>query len=215
MFTGLIEGTGKVSGFEGNSSEGGLLRVENVPWQGPLGGGESIAVNGACLTVVNASESSFDAELSPETLQRTNLGQVTSGELVNLERPLRLGDRLGGHIVLGHVDGVGSITGIEEAGDFWNIEVEKPEYLSKYAVEKGSIALDGISLTIASLLDANRISVAVIPKTMELTNLSTRKIGDAVNIEVDIVAKHIERLVEAGMSTSEVTTEILNEQGFG
>src|SRR3990172_448700 len=140
MFTGLIEGTGHVEEIRADARTGGVLRVGELPWDEPNAVGESIAVNGACLTVASTGHGFFEVETSPETLSRSNLSYLTIEDVVNLERPLRVGDRLGGHLVLGHVDGLGSLVRIESAGSFWTIEVELPAELSRYAVEKGSIA---------------------------------------------------------------------------
>jgi riboflavin synthase len=212
MFTGLIEGTGRVQAMEA-SADGGVISIGALPWREDLQVGESVAVNGACLTVTSFRHGSFAADLSPETLARTNLSSISPGQCVNLERPLRLGDRLGGHMVLGHVDGLGDLTRAENLGGFWSIEIRVPDALSRYLVEKGSIAVDGISLTIATLHDPT-FTVAVIPKTWDITNLSMRIPGDRVNLEADILAKHIERLLSPGGSDSRVSTEFLAEHGF-
>ena len=213
MFTGLIEGTGRVAGFRGGASSGGILGVVDVPWEDPITEGESIAVNGVCLTAMADSRGSFEAGVSPETLSRTNLSTVSSGVLVNLERPLRIGDRLGGHLVQGHVDGLGTWLKSERTGDFFSIEVQIPRPLQRYIVEKGSIGIDGISLTVASTT-ADRFTVAVIPKTWELTNLSSRKHGDHINLEVDIIAKYVEKLLHTGEAKQGLTEEFLGEHGF-
>jgi riboflavin synthase len=213
MFTGLVEGTGKIVEMHVDSSGGGILSIGNLPWQETLAIGDSVAVNGACLTVADTGAGGFKAELSPETLSRTNLSSLEAGDLVNLERPLRLGDRLGGHLVLGHVDGLGTLTRIDPQGEFWTVDVEMPPSLARYAVEKGSIAVDGISLTIASL-SGNLFTVAIIPKTWECTNLASRKTGDRVNLESDIIAKHIERLIHPKAIESPITESFLAEHGF-
>lgn len=213
MFTGLIEGTGHVEAVRSDLQSGGILRVGRLPWTETNMIGESIAVNGACLTVVSAGVGYFEAELSPETLSRTNLSQLSHGVRVNLERPLRIGDRLGGHLVLGHVDGQGRLLRFVSKGSFWEVEVQIPGNLARYVVEKGSIAVDGISLTIACLT-GNSFTVAVIPQTWETTHLHTRKPGDPVNLETDIIAKHIEQLMKPYTPESPITPGFLTEHGF-
>lgn len=186
MFTGIIEQTGKLVRI-GNSS----LEVECG--LGPLRVGESISVNGACLTVSSVTEGTLVADLSEETLERTNLGALQEGDAVNLERPLAAGDPLGGHIVQGHVDGVGRVVEARRLAGSVQMTIEVPETLSRYLVEKGSVAVDGVSLTV-TLASGNRFSVALVPYTLEATNLGSRRPGDAVNIEADILAKYVERL---------------------
>ncbi|MEZ5366478.1 MAG: riboflavin synthase [Bryobacterales bacterium] len=155
--------------------------------------GGSIAVNGCCLTAVEITPRGFAADLSPETLDKTNLGELTSGARVNLERPLLPSSRLSGHFVQGHVDGTGEFLGLDDAGDGnWILRVRAPRELLRYLVYKGSVALDGISLTVARL-DEDVIEVAVIPHTFQETNLGARKPGERVNIEVDILAKYVDR----------------------
>jgi riboflavin synthase len=213
VFTGLIEGTGHVETVRSDPQSGGILRVGRLPWNEINTIGESIAVNGACLTVVSAAAGYFEAELSPETLSRTNLSQLSHGARVNLERPLRIGDRLGGHLVLGHVDGLGKLLRFVSKGSFWEVEVQIPGNLARYVVEKGSIAVDGISLTIACLT-GNSFTVAVIPQTWETTHLHTRKPGDPVNLETDIIAKHLEQLMKPYTPESPITPGFLTEHGF-
>ncbi len=157
--------------------------------------GGSIAVNGCCLTAVEIDSDSFAADLSPETLDKTNLGELGVGRKVNLERPLLPTSRLSGHFVQGHVDGTGEFLGVEPLGDGnWNLRVRAPEALLKYLVYKGSVAIDGISLTIARL-DGDVIEVAIIPHTYQETNLADRRSGERVNLEADVIAKHVERLM--------------------
>lgn len=157
--------------------------------------GSSIAVNGVCLTAVRLESGSFGADVSPETLARTNLGDLAPGSMVNLERPLAAGERLSGHIVQGHVDGAGELLSMDalEDGNWW-LTVRIPRDLTRYMIHKGSVAIDGISLTIAQLED-DRISVAIIPHTYEVTNLRARKPGERLNVEVDLIAKYIEKLI--------------------
>lgn len=194
MFTGLIEELGAVAGVE-ELPTGRRLRIATAA-AADLALGDSVAVNGVCLTVVRFDASGFDAEVSPETLRVTNLGDLRDGATVNLERPLLPSDRLGGHFVQGHVDGVGSLAGIEQETDFWWVTVRFPEDLSRYLVPKGSVAVDGISLTVAGL-EADRFAVQIVPHTWRYTNLHARRVGDAVNIECDIIGKYVARAVEA------------------
>jgi riboflavin synthase len=159
-----------------------------------IANGDSIAVNGVCLTAVDVASDSFAADVSPETLDKTTLGGLVSGSRVNLERAVTLSTRLGGHMVQGHVDTRGVFISAVAEGDFWTVRIGFPADLSRYFVYKGSVAVEGISLTIAALAD-DFFEIAVIPKTWELTNLSTLKPGDDVNLEVDIIAKYVERMM--------------------
>lgn len=196
MFTGLVTARAKVLARR-SSAKGGVLAVERPSAYADAGLGESIAVSGVCLTVVpplDASVLSFD--VSPETLARTNLGGLAPGAEVNLERALAAGDRLGGHVVAGHVDGTAEVLAIREAGDSWTFTFSLPEALARYAVEKGSIAVDGVSLTVAALREGS-FDVAIIPHTFTATTLGARKAGDAVNLEVDVLGKYVERLLAA------------------
>ncbi len=186
MFTGIVEELGRVV-----SREGSRLRIAATTVLEGSGMGASIAVNGCCLTLVASDSSSWwEADVSEETYSRTNLGSLNAGDPVNLERPMALGERLGGHIVLGHVDAVGTV--VSSAPD---LVVRIPKDLMHLIVEKGSVTVDGISLT-AFDLTHDTFRVAVIPHTMEVTTLGVRKPGDRVNIEMDVLAKHVERLVE-------------------
>ena len=186
MFTGIVEELGKVG-----SREGSRLRINSTTVLEGSDLGASIAVNGCCLTVVATDGSSYwDADVSEETYSRTNLGSLQTGDVVNLERPMALGERLGGHMVLGHVDAVGHV--VSPAPD---LVIRIPRDLMHLIVEKGSITVDGISLTVFDL-SADTFRVAVIPHTTAVTTLGVRKVGDAVNIEMDVLAKHVQRLVE-------------------
>ena len=186
MFTGIVEELGKVG-----SREGSRLRINSTTVLEGSDLGASIAVNGCCLTVVATDGSSYwDADVSEETYSRTNLGSLQTGDVVNLERPMALGERLGGHMVLGHVDAVGHV--VSPAPD---LVIRIPRDLMHLIVEKGSVTVDGISLT-AFDLSADTFRVAVIPHTTAVTTLGVRKPGDAVNIEMDVLAKHVQRLVE-------------------
>lgn len=158
--------------------------------------GDSIAVNGVCLTALEVSPHGFSADLSQETLDRSTLGGLKVGSKVNLERAVTPATRLGGHIVQGHVDGRGTFRSAEQNGDFYTVRIGFPEELARYFVYKGSVAVEGISLTIALLADSH-FEIAVIPKTWQLTNLSTLQTGDPVNLEADIIAKYVERMLEA------------------
>ena len=186
MFTGIVEELGKVASRNGNR-----LRINASTVLDGSDLGASIAVNGCCLTVVDTDGTSYwDADVSEETYSRTNLGSLHAGDVVNLERPMALGERLGGHIVLGHVDAVGHV--VSPAPD---LVIRIPRDLMHLIVEKGSVTVDGISLT-AFDLTADTFRVAVIPHTTAVTTLGVRKAGDAVNIEMDVLAKHVERLVK-------------------
>jgi len=191
MFTGIIEELGKVA-----SLENGRLTILCSRVLSDLTLGASIAVNGVCLTAVDITPHGFAADLAPETVARTNFGDLHPGDPVNLERPLSLNTRLSGHIVQGHVDGTGTLEHLRPLGDGnWELSVRVPTDLDRYLVYKGSITLDGISLTIASIENAV-VKVAIIPHTYEATNLASRKPGDRVNIECDVLAKHIGKLLE-------------------
>ncbi len=195
MFTGIIEDLGEVVQIR----DAGDFRTIDIAGHhvfDDLRIGSSIAVNGVCLTVRSISSPAFSADMSRETLDRTSLGKLSKGTPVNLERPMRADSRFGGHIVQGHVDGVGRIRRFDREADAWNLEVEYPESGSSYIVEKGSIAVDGISLTIASLQAPRIFSVAIIPHTFENTNLKAAKRDDPVNLEFDVVAKYIENLLK-------------------
>jgi riboflavin synthase len=186
VFTGIVEELGKVG-----SRNGSRLRINSTTVLEGSDLGASIAVNGCCLTVVATDGSTYwDADVSDETYSRTNLGSLQAGDVVNLERPMALGDRLGGHMVLGHVDAVGHV--VSPAPD---LVIRIPRDLMHLIVEKGSITVDGISLTVFDL-SADTFRVAVIPHTTAVTTLGVRKVGDAVNIEMDVLAKHVQRLVE-------------------
>ncbi len=192
MFTGLVEEVGDVASLV-PTGDGIEVRINASTVTTDIEIGASIAVNGVCLTVVAFDDTSLTAQAVPETMERSNLGTLVEGSAVNLERSVRASDRLGGHIVQGHVDATTTITTIESYDDgSWRYHFALGTDLAPYVVEKGSITIDGISLTIASL-DANEFSIAVIPHTAEVTTLGHRSVGDAVNIEVDVLAKYVER----------------------
>jgi len=194
MFTGIVEEVGRVRQSAPRAS-GARLVVECGAVLSDAAPGVSIAVNGVCLTAVEVGPSHFAMDLAPETLDRSNLGDVVPGSLVNLERPLSLSGRLSGHIVQGHVDATGELASLEALGDGnWWLRVKVPADLDRYMIHKGSVTLDGISLTIAALAN-NILSVAIIPHTYAATNLCTRRLGDRINVEVDLIAKYIEKLL--------------------
>jgi len=190
MFTGLIEELGTVARHQGER-----LRIEADLVTVDAAIGDSIAVSGTCLTVVALGDGWWEADVVDETFSRTALGDLVAGDPVNLERPVRVGDRLGGHLVQGHVDGVGRV--VAAAPD---LRITAPQDLLRYVVEKGSITIDGVSLTVAAVHD-DGLSVAIIPHTATVTTLGRRRPGDAVNLEVDVTAKHVERLLAWYRST--------------
>ena len=194
MFTGIIEEVGEVAGII-DTGAFSTISISGKSVFDDLHIGSSIAVNGVCLTVRTIGANLFSAEMSRETLDRTSLGSLARRSIVNLERPMRADARFGGHIVQGHVDGLGRIASFNREGDAWDLLVEYPASAARYIVEKGSIAVDGISLTVASLQGPRRFSVAIIPHTFENTNLRTAQAGDPVNLEFDVVAKYVENLL--------------------
>ena len=194
MFTGLIEATGSIDAID-QSASGRTLRVA-TPIAAELRTGDSIAVNGVCLTATAVNSAVFSATVSPATLLVTSFGDFAPGRLVNLERPLRADGRLGGHFVLGHVDGVGRIAELRPDGECYWLEVEFPPELAPLLVSKGSVAVDGVSLTIASLA-AVRFGVQIVPHTWTHTALRAARVGDAVNLEADVIGKYVARLIDA------------------
>ena len=194
MFTGLVQDTGSVAALE-RASGGARLRVE-AGVAAELSEGDSVAVNGVCVTATGVDGSAFAADLVPETLERSSLGPLRPGDRVNLELPLRAGDRLGGHVVQGHVDGTGTVEWVRDEGLGRTLRVAADPGLLRYVVEKGSIALDGVSLTVAEV-DGEGFSVALVPQTLERTTLGSLEPGATVNIEVDVLAKYVEKLVAA------------------
>jgi len=190
MFPGLIEDVGTIGGLRLQQKSAVLTVKTKLPVRS-MARGASVAVNGACLTVVKKGLRSFTVDVSPETLQRTSLETLTVGSTVNLERPMRLADRLGGHLVTGHVDGVGAVAAIEKQGEFTIITFEVPAPLGALLVPKGSVAVDGISLTV-NVCRKQRFSVAIIPFTLRHTNLRARRVGDKVNIETDLIGKYVQ-----------------------
>jgi riboflavin synthase len=195
MFTGIVEGTGTVAALAVAGDAGGARLAVQAPWlAGQLALGESVAVNGCCVTVAEPTAAGFTADLVAETLRRTALGGLQAGARVNLERPLPLGGRLGGHLVQGHVDGVAKVLDRTPIGEGEEVRIELPPDLERYVVEKGSIAVDGVSLTVAGV-GPGWFAVALVPHTLEVTTLGERRPGDPLQLEVDVVAKYVERLV--------------------
>jgi riboflavin synthase len=201
MFTGLVSATAKVRSLE-SRAPGTLLSIEKPSGWNDVAEGESLAVSGVCLTVLPsgaAGELRFD--VSPETLARSTLGALRPGERVNLERALAAGERFGGHLVAGHVDATTRVTRIVPSGDFWTISFSLDPVWARYLVEKGSVALDGISLTVAALRD-REFDVAVIPHTLNATALGDRRVGDLLNVEVDLLGKYVERILEGRLAAA-------------
>lgn len=193
MFTGIIEELGSVRSIEERGENARIVISAHVVTEG-TNHGDSISVNGVCLTALDIQPDSFAADVSRETLLRSTLGNLKPGAPVNLERAVTPATRLGGHIVQGHVDARGQFAGVEDHGESWTIRIEYPKEIARYLVFKGSVAVEGISLTIAALTD-DYFEVAIIPKTWQVTNLSHLKPGDGVNLEVDVIGKYVERLL--------------------
>jgi len=195
VFTGLIQRTARFIPLARNHKSFRAAIRSFEKWDDPIQEGESIAINGACMTALSIKEDEFEIDISPESLDRTNFKQIETSGLVNLERSLRLGDRLGGHWVTGHIDALGKISEISKRGDFHKLVLEYPSALRSYFVEKGSICVDGVSLTINQApREENVLELMIIPHTWSSTNFCELKVGSLVNLEVDLVAKHIERL---------------------
>jgi riboflavin synthase len=213
MFTGIIENKGKVLRIEFRGHEKKLtLELPFDLTDAQLG--DSININGACLTVVGKKGQTIELDLSAETLEKTTLAKVREGEKVNIERALRLSDRLGGHIVTGHIDGIGTITERIIERDFLLLKIRIPQYVSRYVVQKGSIAIDGISLTVNECR-AEEISLTLIPYTLEKTTLINKKVGDEVNVEADILGKYVEKMLDReGTKAKGIDLSFLKEHGF-
>jgi riboflavin synthase len=194
MFTGLIADLGSVTALH-RGEEGATVEIR-TPLAEELADGDSVAVNGVCLTAMNIHDESFQAQAMMETLARSSLGGLDAGARVNLELALRVGDRLGGHVVQGHVDGIGTVTEVREEGFARVVEIEIEPPLRRYVAEKGSVAVDGVSLTVSALHERG-FAVSLIPETLSRTNLGAIAEGAQVNIEVDVLAKQVERLIEA------------------
>jgi riboflavin synthase len=192
VFTGLVQGTGRVIAVDETADGVRLLISSDFPLG--LDEGDSVAVNGVCLTAVRPLDLNFNADVMNETLRRTSLGALESGASVNLELPLRADDRLGGHFVQGHVDGLGTVASVDADGFARVVRISAPPELLRYVVEQGSIAIDGVSLTVSAVDDAS-LSVSLIPETLERTTLGAAQPGRPVNLEVDVLAKYVEKLV--------------------
>ena len=219
MFTGIIEEVGKVVKIE-QRGENRCITIEAVSTPQQLQTGHSVAVSGVCLTALDIKPKSFCADLAPETWVRTSFSRMHQGALVNLELPMKAEGRFDGHIVQGHVDGVGKVIEFERIVDSdgrdsenWWLHIEIPSEIEKYTVFKGSISIEGISLTVAKL-EQNRCTIAIIPHTVELTNLGSLKPGDPVNLEADVIAKYVEKMMKGNPTQSSITVEELVRQGF-
>lgn len=213
MFTGIVEELGKISSLEKHAGGAKIKISANIVTEN-TSEGDSIAVNGVCLTALNIGKDSFTADVSQETLNRSTLGNLKNGSLVNLERAVTPATRLGGHIVQGHVDARGKFLSAAASGDFWTVRIGFPAEIGQYLIYKGSVAVEGISLTIANLAD-DHFEIAVIPKTWELTNLQSLQTGDAVNLEADVIAKYVERILTYKQEKTEnITKEKLQSLGF-
>lgn len=215
MFTGIVEEVGKVDNIKKGVKSSIITVTANKIFE-DIHIGDSIAVNGVCLTVTNFNDNTFTADVMNETLSRSSLGELSKGSYVNLERAMPINGRFGGHIVSGHIDGTGEITNIQKDDNAIWYTVKAHDSLMKYIVEKGSIAIDGISLTVAKVSDKN-FSVSIIPHTAKETILSHRKIGDSVNLENDIIGKYVDKLINFrsdNKAQSNITREFLIENGF-
>ena len=212
MFTGIIEEIGIVKGFE-KSTIGAMITVACKDVLDGTKIGDSIAINGVCQTVVKMDSESFTADVSNETLKVTNFLKLKKGSEVNLERALSMNSRFGGHIVNGHIDGTAVIKTIEKWSSFYDLKLQVESGLEKYIVRKGSITVNGVSLTIADSYKRD-FTIAIIPHTFENTNLRQLKIGDIVNIETDVLAKYIEKILSVNDNTSELSEKFLKENGF-
>jgi riboflavin synthase len=214
VFTGIVEEVGRITRIEQRGENRRItIMAKHTPKE--LGTGHSVAVSGVCLTALDIKPDSFCADLAPETWARTSFSRIGEGALVNLELPMKADGRFGGHIVQGHVDGVGKMINLEriENSDNWWLHIEIPEEIEKYTVFKGSLSIEGISLTVARL-DHNRCAIAIIPHTVEMTNLNSLKPGDPLNLEADLIAKYVEKMMQRESQQSALTIEDLVEQGF-
>jgi riboflavin synthase len=214
MFTGIIEGVGRIAEIAKQNGNR-RLTVSAAQLTTELKKGDSIAVSGVCLTAVDITTSSFAADLADETWKRTSFSRIKPGALVNLELPMRADGRFGGHIVQGHVDGTGTFLGLDRiasADDYW-MRIEIPPALARYVIFKGSLSIEGISLTVANIV-GTIVTVAVIPHTVKMTNLKSLNPGDPINLEVDMVAKYVEKMLKGESANSSLTVERLVEQGF-
>ena len=213
MFTGIVEEVGRVSRIEQRGENRRItVSATNAPKE--LQTGNSVSVSGVCLTALDIKPGSFCADLAPETWVRTSFSRIHEGALVNLELPMKADGRFGGHIVQGHVDGVGKLIAFDRIAESenWWLDIEMPEDVAKYTVYKGSISIEGISLTVAKL-ERDRCTIAIIPHTVEMTNLHSLKAGNPVNLEADLIAKYVEKMMR-GDAESSLTVEDLVQQGF-
>jgi riboflavin synthase len=211
MFTGIIEEMGSVKALRRDAGSA-QLTIFATTVLGNTALGDSICVNGVCLTVVDIGRSEFSADVANETLKVTGLGELQGGQKVNLERALQLSARIGGHLVTGHVDAVGRIRERRQEGNSWRVFIEAPETALRYIIKKGSVAVDGISLTVADV-DRTGFSIAMIPHTAKLTTLGFKSAGDSVNLETDIIGKYVERLL-SGRVEGGLNLEFLRGHGF-
>lgn len=211
MFTGIIEAIGEIKGMKG-TEKGISLRISVLQSFGDIKIGDSIAVNGVCLTAKTINGGTFSADVSSETISKTTFGKIKAGERVNLERALRLSDRLGGHIVTGHIDGIARLKEKRNEGESVRLSFSLDKELLRYVISKGSIAIDGISLTVNEV-EGDGFSVNIIPHTAQNTTILGKKAGDEVNIEVDVIGKYVERLLGKGME-SKINRSFLLEHGF-
>jgi riboflavin synthase len=214
MFTGIIEEVGRINRIEQRGENRRITIGANlVPKE--LRTGDSVSVSGVCLTALDIKSESFCADLAPETWERTSFSRIHEGALVNLELPMKANGRFGGHVVQGHVDGVGKLIAFERIGESENcwLYIELPRDVEKYTVFKGSITIEGISLTVAKL-EVDRCTVAIIPHTVEMTNLKSLRPGDPVNLEADLIAKYVEKMMKGTGSESSLSVEELAQQGF-
>jgi riboflavin synthase len=214
MFTGIVEEVGRISRIA-QKGENRRITIDAKDVPGQLATGQSVSVSGVCLTALDIKPASFCADLAPETWERTSFSRIHEGALVNLELPMKADGRFGGHIVQGHVDGVGKLISFDRISDSenWWLHIEIPQEVEKYTVFKGSISIEGISLTVARL-EGQRCTIAIIPHTVEMTNLGSLKPGDPVNLEADLVAKYVEKMMKGDRTASTLTVEQLVEQGF-
>ena len=214
MFTGIVEEVGRVTLIE-QRGENRRITITAVNTPKELKPGNSVAVSGVCLTALDIKPGSFCADLAPETWVRTSFSRMHEGALVNLELPMKADGRFGGHIVQGHVDGVGKLIGLDRIADSenWWLHIEMPREVEKYTVYKGSISIEGISLTVAKL-EGGSCSIAIIPHTVEMTNLNSLQPGDPVNLEADLIAKYVEKMMSNEPAESSLTVEELVRQGF-
>jgi riboflavin synthase len=213
MFTGIVEEVGRVTRIEQRGENRRItVSATNAPKE--LQTGNSVSVSGVCLTALDIKPGSFCADLAPETWVRTSFSRIHEGALVNLELPMKADGRFGGHIVQGHVDGVGKLIAFDRIAESenWWLDIEMPEDVAKYTVYKGSLSIEGISLTVAKL-EGNRCTIAIIPHTVEMTNLHSLKAGDPLNLEADLIAKYVEKMMR-GDAESSLTVEDLVQQGF-